>query len=280
MLLISYLWSPEESVLDYLIEIVDIVSLRELPPSDLAQIKADWDTVVNKVRAGLAHELSCSDTLYLEACTKGSKSSPSRKQPYSTELAKPRAWALKSSFMTALSARIFEKMEAIARAEDEKDLTLIELVRHRFEPYFGMTEDELGIGEFYAAKMMPDALKGLFTKRVLLVGDPTEYFALPIYFQRSGFSLAKEGIEIVSCGGKGQMTAYYRLFNAFGVDCFCLFDADLNSGNNSELQALFGIESIQYDPDYFCIDQAYAYFGKDLETTLRQQVCGYAKYED
>lgn len=140
--------------------------------------------------------------------------------------------------------------------------------------------DELGVGEFYAAKMMPDALKGLFAKRVLLVEGPTEYFALPVYFQRAGLSLAREGIEIVSCGGKGSIPSYYRLFNAFGIECYCLFDADSENRNNSELQSLLGIDAIQYCPDAFVADDKYAYFGKDFETTLRCEVAGYEDFEN
>jgi len=62
ILLISYLWKPGADPLDYRVELVEIVSLPGLPEGDLAQIKADWETVVNKVRDGRAHELSGSDT--------------------------------------------------------------------------------------------------------------------------------------------------------------------------------------------------------------------------
>lgn len=89
ILLISYLWVPDTDPLDYRVILVEIVSMPNLPESDLAQIKADWETVVGKVRAGLAHEISGSDTLYFEACTKGAKGTDRRKQPYSDIPAKP-----------------------------------------------------------------------------------------------------------------------------------------------------------------------------------------------
>jgi len=173
ILLISYLWVPDTDPLDYRVELVEIVSLPGLPEGDLAQIKADWETVVDKVRDGRAHEISGSDTLYLEACTKGAKATDRRKQPYSDIEAKPRAWALKASFMTATSNRIIEGMQSIERGRDERGMTLIELVRHRFEPYFGLTEDELGerFGYIQEGKRKPKNLCALVTRRILGVSD-------------------------------------------------------------------------------------------------------------
>lgn len=45
------------------------------PEEDLAIIEHDWKTIMRKVRAGRAHELSEGDTLYLAACTKGANAS-------------------------------------------------------------------------------------------------------------------------------------------------------------------------------------------------------------
>ena len=173
ILLISYLWEPDKDPLDYRIELVEIVSLPDLPESDLAQIKADWETVVDKVRKGKAHELSGSDTLYLEACTKSSTSSVRRKQPFSDIPAKPRAWALKGSFMTAMSNRIIENMQSIERSQDEQGMTLMQLVRSRFEPFFGLTEQELGeqFGYIKPDKRKPKNLCALVTHRILGVSD-------------------------------------------------------------------------------------------------------------
>lgn len=56
--------------------------------------------IVNKIKAGKAHELSEGDTLYLGAAPKASTSADRRKQPFNEELAKPRAFAFKNSYMT------------------------------------------------------------------------------------------------------------------------------------------------------------------------------------
>ena len=168
----SHLMEKAEAIL-----LVEIVSMPSLPEGDLAQIKADWETVVNKIRDGRAHELSGSDTLYLEACTKSSTSKTRRKQPYSSIPAKPRAWALKASFMTAMSNRLIENMQSIERGADEKSLTLVELVRKRFAPYFGLTEQELGERFGYLEpgqsdrRTWPKNLCACATRRILGVSD-------------------------------------------------------------------------------------------------------------
>ncbi len=175
ILLISYLYEKEKNPLDY---IVEIVAEWGIPPEDLPQIKRDWELVVDKVRAGHAEDISGSDTLYLEACTKAQTSKDRRKQPFSTVLAKPRAWALKASYMTAVSNKLLEKMEPIKRGRDEEKLDLIALVRKRFAPYFGMTELELGselnIIEIGSAKRVPKHLAALITKLLLGVDEDSK----------------------------------------------------------------------------------------------------------
>lgn len=173
VLLISYLWEPDVDPVDYRIELVEMLSLSNLPEGDLAQIKDDWNTVVAKVRDGRAHEISGSDTLYLEACTKAADSTVRRRQPYSDIEAKPRAWALKASFMTAMSSRLIENMQGIERGEGESRMSLIELVRSRFAPYIGLTEASLGerFGYVRAERPKPKNLCALVTRRILGVAD-------------------------------------------------------------------------------------------------------------
>lgn len=76
--------------------------LWRLSPQDLKLIRDDWLTIVHKIEAGKAHELSEGDTLYLGACTKGADSSGRTSQPNSKEPAKPRAFALKASYIKTL----------------------------------------------------------------------------------------------------------------------------------------------------------------------------------
>ncbi|MBD5462593.1 MAG: restriction endonuclease [Lachnospiraceae bacterium] len=98
ILLIYYLYMQEiNSRLDYRI---DYVKLFSPPEQDIKIIKHDYEVIVDKIRAGKAHELSESDTLYLGAAPKAATSQDRRKQPFNVELAKPRAFAFKNSYMT------------------------------------------------------------------------------------------------------------------------------------------------------------------------------------
>ena len=98
ILLIYYLYRKEiENRLDYKIGYVKLFSPAE---QDIKIIEHDFYVIKEKIKAGKAHELSESDTLYLGAAPKASSSRDRRKQPFSSELAKPRAFAFKNSYMT------------------------------------------------------------------------------------------------------------------------------------------------------------------------------------
>jgi len=51
---------------------IALADLWQCLKEDEFQIRRDWDTIVEKIRSGKAHEISEGDTLYLGACTKGS----------------------------------------------------------------------------------------------------------------------------------------------------------------------------------------------------------------
>lgn len=172
VLLITYLSEPDKEPLDYVIE---AVVRWGLPEEDLPQIKQDWETIVNKVRSGHAEDISGGDTLYLEAATKARTSKDRRSQPFSNVPAKPRAWALKSSYMTAVQRKAIDGMKLIPRTADEKNLELLELVSARFAPFFGVTEHELA--ERFELSRSKD-LCARITRRILGVedGDKVEEF--------------------------------------------------------------------------------------------------------
>lgn len=98
ILLVYYLYNQEiKNRLNYRI---DYVKLFTPPEQDKKIIKHDFEIIVEKIKNGKAHELSEGDTLYLGAAPKGATSKDRRKQPFSDELAKPRAFAFKNSYMT------------------------------------------------------------------------------------------------------------------------------------------------------------------------------------
>ncbi|WP_310603604.1 Sau3AI family type II restriction endonuclease [Anaerosporobacter sp.] len=98
ILLVYYLYQQEiEDRLNYRI---GYAKLFTPPEADIQIIKHDFKVIVEKIKAGKAHELSEGDTMYLGAAPKAATSQNRRKQPFSDEPAKPRAFSFKSSYMT------------------------------------------------------------------------------------------------------------------------------------------------------------------------------------
>lgn len=168
MLLIYYLYQKEiRDRLDYRI---DFASLFTPPDEDLAIIKADFEKIVSKIKAGKAHELSEGDTMYLAACTKSSDSSVRRSQPYSNIPAKPRAFSFKSSYMTyVLNNYIIpnaHKVDAIIT--DNKIVSFEQYVIDKINGYSGWSEEQL-CAEFGVStdENRPKNLEAILAYRIL-----------------------------------------------------------------------------------------------------------------
>jgi DNA mismatch repair protein MutH len=99
LLLMFYLHKKEAIDIDLVFE---LIRLFRFPAIDLKIIKDDWEMIRSKIQAGKADELSEGDTFYLGACTKGANSSSMRKQPFSTTLAKQRAYSLKPKYLNLI----------------------------------------------------------------------------------------------------------------------------------------------------------------------------------
>jgi len=139
ILLMHYLHDSEADPFDYRFKLVHV---WEVPAEDYPTIKADWETIVDKVKSGLAHEISGGDTNFLEACTKAADSSQTTLQPFSKIPAKPRAFALKASYMRAVVDSGLDA-KSIRREAAEENLGLEDLVKSRFSSYIGLTSEQL-----------------------------------------------------------------------------------------------------------------------------------------
>ena len=185
MLLITFLYESDKDEFDYEFEFAGAPSI---PEEDMAVIRDDWETIVAKVRAGKAHEISGGDTNYLEACTKGANAQSVRPQPFSDIPAKQRAFALKSSYMTAFYEKNIH-LEAIMRRRGEEKIGFEELVRRRIGEYVGQTNKQLGerLNCASAAKSLNDRL----TKRMLGIGAENEVAE----FSKAGLTLRSIRLE-------------------------------------------------------------------------------------
>ena len=126
---------------------IDKAVLFSFPEEDLAIIEQDWNKIMTKVRNGEAHLISEGDTMYLGACTKAADSSKVRQQPFSDIPAKPRAYSLKSSYMTQILNRyIFGAEENPRIIKDWRTLRSCSFEDHiisKVRPFYGKTQQEL-----------------------------------------------------------------------------------------------------------------------------------------
>jgi DNA mismatch repair endonuclease MutH len=173
LLLIFYLHEPGVDPRDFHVK---IVRLWDFPEEDLEIIRQDWETIVAKVRAGRAHELSEGDTLYLAACTKASKATDRRRQPRADVLAKPRAYSLKASYMNSIISDSLKRQPVVRLTEYRSGRTFEQIVHARFEQYVGMTADDIAGALGVTIKRGAKNFYAVLTKRVLGV-DPSRRIA-------------------------------------------------------------------------------------------------------
>ena len=174
ILLVYYLYQKE---IDYKI---GYVNLFTPPEEDIKIIKQDFEVIKQKIKDGKAHELSEADTLYLGAAPKAATSKNRRKQPYSDELAKPRAFSFKTSYMTYILNHYIipgkNTYESIIKEKTEESFE--DYVIHKIEQYRDNTVHEL-CDKFqipYKDKK-PKNLEAMLTYRMLgIKGNHAEEF--------------------------------------------------------------------------------------------------------
>ena len=178
ILLVYYLYQKEiENRLDYKI---GYVNLFTPPEEDIKIIKQDFEVIKQKIKDGKAHELSEADTLYLGAAPKAATSRNRRKQPYSDELAKPRAFSFKTSYMTYILNHYIipgkNTYESIIKEKTEESFE--DYVIHKIEQYRDNTVHE-SCDKFqipYKDKK-PKNLEAMLTYRMLgIKGNHAEEF--------------------------------------------------------------------------------------------------------
>lgn len=119
--------------------------LYQFPKTDLPIIIDDYEKIISKIKNGEAHNISESDTMYLGACTKGANANSVRKQPFSDELAKQRAFCFKNSYMTQLVRSHIDNISYERIINDEKlsKVSFTDYISSIVSKYIGKTQDEL-----------------------------------------------------------------------------------------------------------------------------------------
>lgn len=164
ILIIWYKYKENTNYAD--MEIIDF-QLYDLG-QDEEIIKNDFYIIKDMVLKGEAHNISEGQTSYLGACTKAATSANRTMQPNSTELAKPRAFCLKNSYMTGIFRILLFGKQINTEVADFK--TIEEYVFNILKHYIGKTQLEIYnmiTGENYTnripkniSKMISDRLIG------------------------------------------------------------------------------------------------------------------------
>lgn len=171
LLILFYLYMEGVSILDYEFEFVHLLDLmKDIGAEDIAQIRKDWEFIVNKIRRGEAHLLSEADTYYLGACTKARSSAVVRDQPASKVPAKPRAFSLKQSYLNNLIQRKLLGRSTGADsiyAGEGRDRTIEEVVGHKLGIFMGKTISEIEELLHWHPQKRSKNLKRLLVNRIL-----------------------------------------------------------------------------------------------------------------
>ena len=120
--------------------IFKLVTLWKPSSADLSIIEQDWNYIVNKIKAGKAHELSEADTNYLGACPKGKNSLDVVAQPNSDIKAMRRAFSFKTSYIRSIYDGINKTSDLVKISETGNFENRIKEV---FAPYVGKSLDFL-----------------------------------------------------------------------------------------------------------------------------------------
>lgn len=187
ILLWFYLWQPELEQRDLKILKTHLLTYSE---EDLEIIKQDWELIVNKIRAGKAHELSEGDTNYLGAAPKGTNKSSLRDQPFSPIKAMQRAYSLKNSYMTALTRKLLSEQDLvrITTSEELKNKSLEQIIIDRFAPFIGMSLTQIAsqrniIVNTKTKAFLPDFISSLLGIKGTSLNDIEEFAKANIQFK-------------------------------------------------------------------------------------------------
>lgn len=178
MLIIYYLY--DKRIQNRLFYQIHFAKLFTPPENDKRIIMHDFYVIKGKIEAGLAHELSEGDTLYLGAAIKAASSKDRREQPNSDILAKPRAFSFKNSYMTyVLNNYIVPGLntyESIVGNEQTDDFEAY--VKGKLDVYAGKSVGDL-CKEFAIdiSTSKPKHLEAILTYRMLgIKGNKAEEF--------------------------------------------------------------------------------------------------------
>lgn len=139
--LLWYLWENGKDKKDLVITHEKLLELEK--NEDLKQIEEDWNTIINKIKQGKAHEISEADTMYLGACSKGANALSVREQPFNDIPAMQRAFCFKNSYMTQLVRKYIGDYSNVEKILKEQTVTFDKFIKNIVNKHYGKTQKQL-----------------------------------------------------------------------------------------------------------------------------------------
>jgi putative ATP-dependent endonuclease of OLD family len=134
------------------------------------------------------------------------------------------------------------------------------------------------IAAFYAASSTEETTSGLFARACVVVEGQTEALALPVLLRAVGLDPLAEGIAVVNAGGIGAISRWLRLYGAFGIPAYAVFDSDSRDDpqgvKRADLLMTLSVSAGDYSAlvqgvDELAIAARYAVFTPDFERVIR-----------
>jgi putative ATP-dependent endonuclease of OLD family len=140
---------------------------------------------------------------------------------------------------------------------------------------------------FYSNSATQEILSGLFARKVVLVEGQTEQLTLPVYLEKAGLDVLRQGIAVIPVMGKGNLAKWWRFFVAYGLPTYVIFDNDDahddDGRKRKDALTTIGLTEEEIEPllatEDCTVADAYSIFGQDFETTLRGIFPGYDEIE-
>jgi putative ATP-dependent endonuclease of the OLD family len=141
---------------------------------------------------------------------------------------------------------------------------------------------------FYTAVATPQILEGFFAKVVVLVEGPSEALALPAYLTRCKVVPSRDGVAVIPVGGKGNLGKWHRLFTAYGIPTYVVFDNDGRRDDPSGDKRRDALRAVGV-PEEECttvvegnewhVRERFMVFGQNFEEALREAIPEYSQAE-
>lgn len=157
------------------------------------------------------------------------------------------------------------------------------------EPAVEPMEEEAFVAKLHI--FTREICEGFFADKLILVEGGTDKSIVEAYYESIGRDNQLEGIQVISCGGKGMMQKPTYIFRKVGIPTFSIFDNDNRKTSDNKtniekkrqyivenrfMQKIYGIATVVDTPAGLG-EGFYAYDG-DLESYIRG-VIGVAAYD-